>query len=104
LDNAVRYGERARITWNSVEGEVEIAIDDDGPGIDPAQAHVLFEPFVRGEASRNRATGGTGLGLAIVRAIAERHGGTAVLENGEWGARARITLPLSSRPTGTATS
>ncbi len=104
LDNAVRYGERARITWNSIEGEVEITIDDDGPGIDPAQAHGLFEPFVRGEASRNRATGGTGLGLAIVRSIAERHGGTAVLENGERGARARITLPLSSRPTGTATS
>lgn len=104
LDNAVRYGERARIGWTVMNAEVGVTIDDDGPGIDPAQADALFEPFVRGETSRNRATGGTGLGLAIVRSIVERHGGTAVLENGERGARARVTLPLSTRPTGTATS
>ena len=95
LENAVRYGQRARIGWSTADGEVEVTIDDDGPGVDPARADALFEPFVRGEASRNRATGGTGLGLAIVRSIAERHGGAAALDNGATGARARVTLPLS---------
>ncbi len=104
LDNAVRYGGRARIGWTVLGDAVRVGIDDDGPGIDPAQADALFEPFVRGEASRNRATGGTGLGLAIVRSIAERHGGTATLENGERGARACVTLPLPARSTGAATS
>jgi signal transduction histidine kinase len=73
---------------------VEVTVDDHGPGIDPATVERLFEPFVRGDPSRNRATGGTGLGLAIVRSIAHRHGGDAVLENGLTGARARVTLPL----------
>jgi len=74
---------------------VEVTVDDRGPGIDPARVERLFEPFVRGDPSRNRATGGTGLGLAIVRSIASRHGGEAVLENGPTGARARVTLPLA---------
>ena len=95
VENAVRYGTRARVGWSVSGGEVEVMVDDDGPGVDPARADALFEPFVRGETSRNRATGGTGLGLAIVRSIAERHGGTAALDNGAAGARARVTLPLS---------
>lgn len=104
LENAVRYGERARVGWSTGNGEVEVTVDDDGRGIDLAQADALFEPFVRGERSRNRATGGTGLGLAIVRSIAERHNGAAELENGAAGARARVTLPLSDRPAAAATS
>lgn len=92
--NAVRYGERARIAWRVDDRAVVVTVEDDGPGIDPAEAERLFEPFVRGDPSRNRATGGTGLGLAIARAIAARHGGTAVLENADRGARAVVTLPL----------
>ena len=99
LDNAVRYGERARVGWDAVDGSAVIWIDDDGPGVDPAQAEQLFQPFVRGDPSRNRATGGTGLGLAIVRSIATRHGGAVTLEragaSGETGARARVVLPLA---------
>lgn len=93
FSNAVRYGERARVAWSLGRGEVVVTVEDDGPGIDPGQAECLFEPFVRGDPSRNRATGGTGLGLAIVRAIAARHGGGVSLENGERGARARVVLP-----------
>jgi signal transduction histidine kinase len=95
LENAVRYGERAELNWEVAAGMVEVTVDDHGPGIDPATVERLFEPFVRGDPSRNRATGGTGLGLAIVRSIAHRHGGDAVLENGPTGARARVTLPLA---------
>ena len=54
----------------------------------------MFGPFVRGEASRNRATGGTGFGLAIVRSIAEAYGGEVQLENREaGGGRVRVRLP-----------
>ncbi|KQU55955.1 hypothetical protein ASG67_07650 [Sphingomonas sp. Leaf339] len=95
LENAIRYGEQATIGWHVTWGNVEVTVDDHGPGIDPATVERLFEPFVRGDPSRNRATGGTGLGLAIVRSIANRHGGEAVLENGPTGARARVTLPLA---------
>lgn len=94
IENAVRYGERARIGWASEPGWVETAIEDDGPGFDPARAESLFSPFFRGESSRNRATGGTGLGLAIVRSVAEAHGGEVRLENRPGGGgRVRVRLP-----------
>lgn len=95
VENAIRYGERARIEWSIEEGSVHVLVEDDGPGIDEAQAERLFQPFVRGDPSRNRATGGTGLGLAIVRSIAVAHGGAVTLENTGHGARARVVLPLA---------
>ncbi len=95
ISNAIRYGDRAAVRWSIVGDRVVIAIEDDGPGIDPAQAERLFEPFVRGEASRNRATGGSGLGLAIVRSIAARHGGSVSLANRpDGGGLATLALPL----------
>lgn len=95
IENAVRYGDRATVGWQLEGGSVHVRVADAGGGIDPAQAERLFQPFVRGDPSRNRATGGTGLGLAIVRSIATRHGGAATLENGPAGAIARIVLPLA---------
>jgi len=92
IDNGVRYGKSAAITWSAAPGWAEILIDDGGPGF-PDNAEALFAPFVRGESSRNRATGGTGLGLSIVRSIAEAHGGSVVLENVAGGGRARVRLP-----------
>ena len=96
ISNALRYGDHASVAW-SVEGEhATITIEDDGPGIDPSHAERLFEPFVRGEASRNRATGGTGLGLAIVRSISARHGGSVWLANrAGGGAVATMVLPVA---------
>jgi two-component system, OmpR family, sensor kinase len=97
VENAVRYGERARLEWRRDEEWAEVIVDDDGPGFDPATAEALFAPFARGEASRNRETGGTGLGLAIVRAIAEAHGGTVHLERrGAAGGRVRVRLPVNN--------
>ena len=96
VENAMRYGERATIGWTVDDGRVTITIDDVGPGIDPALAERLFQPFVRGDPSRNRMTGGTGLGLAIVRTIATAHGGAVTLGNGATGAQARVVLPLSA--------
>ena len=95
IGNAVRYGERAELSWSVAGGQVTILVDDQGPGFDPAETQRLFEPFVRGDPSRNRATGGTGLGLAIVRSIAEAHGGTVALEDRSGHGRVRVTLPVA---------
>jgi two-component system, OmpR family, sensor kinase len=54
---------------------VTISIDDDGPGIPPAERERVFERFHRSEAARDRHSGGAGLGLAIARSIVELHGG-----------------------------
>jgi signal transduction histidine kinase len=73
---------------------IRIVVDDDGPGIPPAEAEMVFRPFRRLEGSRNRETGGTGLGLTIARTVAREHGGEVALMNrAEGGLRAEIVLP-----------
>ena len=78
IDNALRYGFRARVTV--LHGPI-IVIDDDGPGIPEGELCDAVEPFKRLESSRNRKTGGAGLGLAIAKAVAEAHGGRLQLNN-----------------------
>lgn len=73
---------------------IELAVEDDGPGIPPQQRERVFDRFHRTDAARDRASGGTGLGLAIVRAVAEAHGGRAVAATSpEGGARVAFELP-----------
>lgn len=94
IDNALRYGRRARLTVETRDAEAVIHIDDDGPGIPPAQLEQVFEPFLRLETSRSRETGGTGLGLAIARSLIRAQGGEVSLANRPGrGLRATITLP-----------
>jgi signal transduction histidine kinase len=62
-------------------GQVEISVADSGPGIAPERIEDMFEPFVRGDTSRSRATGGTGIGLTIARAQARSFGATLTLAN-----------------------
>jgi len=94
IENAVSYGERARVALATSEDEVRITIDDDGPGIPEAALEEIFKPFVRLEESRSRETGGVGLGLAIARSIVRGHGGELTLANRkEGGLRATIRLP-----------
>ncbi|KRA80413.1 ATP-binding protein [Altererythrobacter sp. Root672] len=81
IGNALRYGERARVSLVRQGNEAVITIEDDGPGIPEGDIARLMEPFARGESSRNRETGGAGLGLTLARAIAEQHGGTISLRN-----------------------
>ena len=95
VENALKYGLRARgrVFQEGVEAVIEI--EDDGPGIAPEDAERVFEPFYRGEPSRSRETGGAGLGLAVVRSIARAHGGDVVLNaRAGGGLTARVTLPL----------
>ncbi|GLK78376.1 sensor histidine kinase [Methylopila turkensis] len=93
VENAVRYGGRARVSVVQTPQTVEIVVDDDGPGIPAEAMEKVFAPFFRLEESRNRETGGMGLGLAISRTIVRRHGGDVTLTNRSGGLRAVITLP-----------
>jgi signal transduction histidine kinase len=95
LENALRYGKRARVSVASDRQNALIRVDDDGPGIPPAELERVFEPFARLETSRSATTGGYGLGLSIARWIARGHGGDIVLANRQGGGlRATLTLPL----------
>ncbi len=76
------------------DGRIRFVVDDDGPGIPPAERDRIFERFHRIDAARDRASGGTGLGLAIVRAIAEAHGGAVWAGSSpQGGARLELLLP-----------
>jgi signal transduction histidine kinase len=95
LDNAVKFGQRARARVYAENSTAVIEIDDNGPGLGAADHDKVFEPFYRGEPSRSRETGGAGLGLAVVRSVARAHGGDAALENLPGGGlRARARLPI----------
>ncbi|MGB0085434.1 MAG: ATP-binding protein, partial [Rhodomicrobiaceae bacterium] len=95
LDNAVKYGKRARAAIRSTPQAVEITIDDDGPGIPEAELGRVLEPFYRVEGSRSRDTGGIGLGLAIALSVVQGHGGQLRLSNRpEGGLRACAILPI----------
>jgi len=86
-----------RVTSGGAQAVLEVA--DSGPGLSSDQLEHVFERFYRGDSSRSRDAGGAGLGLAIAAAIAESHGGKAVVANegrdGGSGLTVRVTIPLS---------
>lgn len=95
LDNARKHARRVEVSVEaSVSGEdgrgwATVLVDDDGPGIAPAQREEAFRPFA------TLSSGGTGLGLAIARDIARAHGGDVALEDSPLGGlRARVRLPV----------
>ena len=95
LDNAVKYGKRARVEITTTAKTIDIAIDDEGPGIPDDELPRVFQPFYRVEDSRSRDTGGTGLGLAIAQSIVQAHGGELTLVNRPGGGlRACIKLSV----------
>jgi signal transduction histidine kinase len=83
LDNAARYGpDRQAITvgadWR--DGQVELWVEDRGPGIPPADRKRVWDAFVRLERDRDSAVTGTGLGLAVVRELVQAMGGRCWIE------------------------
>jgi two-component system, OmpR family, sensor kinase len=104
LENALRHtppGTAIHVsTRTTADGEVELVVEDDGPGVPAELEHALFERFVRGAGDRG---GSFGLGLAIVQAVAVSHGGSVTLEPsklgwhaGAKGARFVVRMPACS--------
>ncbi len=88
IDNARRHARRIALSVVPRDRNVEVLVDDDGPGIAPARRESVFRAFETGG-------GGTGLGLTIARDIVRAHGGDILLEQSPMGGlRARIRLPL----------
>ncbi|MDP9365073.1 MAG: HAMP domain-containing histidine kinase [Chloroflexota bacterium] len=98
LENALRHtptGSRVAVEIAPpADGEVHVAIRDEGEGIAPEHLPHLFERFYRADGARGRATGGTGLGLAIADTIVRAHGGRIGVESAPGqGSTFTVTLP-----------
>jgi two-component system sensor histidine kinase KdpD len=95
LENATKYtpaGSTIHIRARALEGEIEVTVADNGPGLPPEMLESVFEKFMRGDPESARP--GVGLGLSICRAIVEAHGGRILAENvAGGGLRFRFTLP-----------
>lgn len=93
--NAASHGRRVEISAAHCDQDsIEIAIEDDGPGIDPARYEEAFRPFSRLDESRNQNEKGVGLGLAIARDVARNHGGDVRLAPSALGGlKAILRLP-----------
>ena len=97
LDNAVKYGRKGqtvRVTTGVADGRIRIAVEDEGPGVDPAERERIWEPFRRGERAVGSVAVGSGIGLSVVREIVGWHEGAAWVEDAPGGgARFVIDLP-----------
>ncbi len=96
--NAIEHtaaGGLIRLTARARGRRLELAIEDDGPGIPAAERQRIFDRFHRTDGSRSRLQGGSGLGLAIARAIVLGHGGRIWAEQSPEGG-ARVAFELST--------
>jgi signal transduction histidine kinase len=95
--NAVAHtkrGERIAVLARAHDGQLDLSVNDTGPGIPPDELDRIFERFHRVDGTRSTDRGGSGLGLAIARAIVDAHGGTIRAESVPGhGATLRINLP-----------
>jgi signal transduction histidine kinase/ActR/RegA family two-component response regulator len=101
LVNAARYtphkGELT-VTLSTTQDEAHISVQDNGIGIKPELAAIVFDIFVQAKRSTDGVMGGLGLGLSLVKSITEAHGGrVAVYSAGlNHGSTFGVTLPLSA--------
>lgn len=96
LSNAAKYADYIWITLEkNNDSEINITIEDNGPGIESSKLEEVFRPFYRVDSSRNANTGGVGLGLPISMDIVHNHGGEIWLtKSSHNGLCVHITLPI----------
>ncbi len=82
IGNAVKYGGagrwmrvRAMVATEAAGPEIQIRVEDRGPGIEAAELEQIFQPFYRGAYARSKQTHGTGLGLSLAKEVIEAIGG-----------------------------
>jgi two-component system heavy metal sensor histidine kinase CusS len=96
LENALRFtpdGGRITVAIAPLNGGIEVAVKDNGRGIDPEHLPRVFDRFYRADASRS--SDGAGLGLALVKSIVDLHGGSAIVESTVGrGTTVKLTFPL----------
>ncbi len=107
VSNAVKFtpqGGRIEVEAGAApNGDFQITVHDNGPGIPRDKLDRIFKPFSQVDNRYDRQAGGTGLGLALVRGLAELHGGRAWLESGQGeGTTAYVVLPVKKRGRGIA--
>ena len=94
LSNAVRHATtRVQVSVTISDGQVELTVADDGPGVPPAEREQVFERFHRLDVARARDAGGSGLGLAIVRDAVRAHHGSVTIQDARPGALVTVWLP-----------
>jgi len=104
MSNAVKYsptGGEIRIMLRDSGAQLELEVEDEGPGIDPNERSHVFEPFFRGKTAQpEENTEGPGLGLAIVREYVTNHQGKVDIidaRQDQHGARIRVQIPLTGK-------
>ncbi|WP_082616051.1 sensor histidine kinase [Massilia sp. Root418] len=105
LDNALKYsppGSAIRIQVARDGGMAELTVSDEGVGITPELLPRVFNVFVQGEQTLQRAQGGLGIGLTLVRRLVEMHGGTIAIASPGVGQGTRVTVRLPAAPAGGA--
>ena len=101
VENAAKYGPsnvEIGVTAAQIGSELELAVEDNGPGIPDDDLERVFDKFFRARTTEQSGVPGTGLGLAISRAIVQTHGGRVWAENRPMGG-ARLVVRLPHEPT-----
>jgi two-component system, OmpR family, sensor histidine kinase KdpD len=100
LENALKFSppeSRVAVRVASAGGEALVTVEDEGPGLSPAELERIFLPFQHGSTVADGT--GTGLGLAIARGFAEANGGRVAVESRRGhGASFTLALPLALAP------
>jgi signal transduction histidine kinase len=100
IDNGIKYGGRKRLIELSViekKGEINIQVEDFGPGIDQNKLQKVIKPLYRGRSAKEKSRGGFGLGLAITKKIVEAHKGTLIIKSElNKGTKFIVSLPIKN--------